>query len=202
MVGLDMSFQSLSQSLAGARELGHSGSVDVLQSDAESLPVAGECFDVVLSIGVLHHTSDTHGGVREIWRILKPGGLAIVMLYRSGNPKWWLTRTLRTFGWIIDRIMGRSFVIESLRRRQRVGSPGGTALLELFGVPILKAFSNRQTREMFSGFREVHITNYQPGFRRLPDVLPAFRHFTTVFEWLDKVTCDLWGFYQVVEARK
>lgn len=202
MIGLDMSFESLRLSVAGAMELGHPDSVKVMQSDAESLPVAGERFDAVLSIGVLHHTSDTHGGVREIWRVLKPGGLAIVMLYRSGNPKWWLTRLLRTYGGIIDRIMRRPFVIEAIRKRRRVDSPGGTALLELFGVPILKAFSNRQAREMFSDFSEVHISNHQPGFRRLPDILPFFRRFSPFFDWLDQVMCNLWGFYQVVEARK
>jgi SAM-dependent methyltransferase len=202
MIGLDMSFESLRLSVAGAKELGHPDSVKVMQSDAESLPVAGEHFDAVLSIGVLHHTSDTHGGVREIWRALKPGGLAIVMLYRSGNPKWWLTRLLRTCGGIIDRIMRKPFVIESLRKRQRADSAGGTALLELFGVPILKAFSNRQVREMFSDFSEVHISNHQPGFRRLPDILPFLRRFTAFFHWLDQAMCNLWGFYQVVEARK
>jgi SAM-dependent methyltransferase len=201
-VGLDMSIQSLRQSLAGADELGHRGSIEVMQSDAESLPVAGGCFDVALSIGVLHHTSDTGSGVREIQRVLKPGGLAIVMLYRSGNPKWWLTRFLRGTSRIVDRIMGRAYVVESLRRRRRADSPGGTALLELFGVPILKAFSNRETREMFFGFREVRITNYQPGFRRLPDILHFLRRVIPFLDWLDRVTCNIWGFYQVVEARK
>lgn len=202
MLGLDMSYQSLQQTATGARELGHRASVAVMQSDAESLPVAEGCFDAVLSIGVLHHTSDTHGGVREIWRALKPGGLAVVMLYRSGNPKWWLTRLMRTSGAIIDRIMGRPFVIETIRKRRRVDSPGGTALLELFGVPILKAFSNRQAREMFSDFSEVRISNHQPGFRRLPDILPFLRRFASLFDRLDQVMCNLWGFYQVVEARK
>jgi SAM-dependent methyltransferase len=202
MVGLDMSFQSLRYSLAGAEELGHTHSIDVMQSDAESLPFVVESFDAVLSIGVLHHTNDTRGGVREIQRVLKTDGLAIIMLYRSGNPKWWLTRFLRTSGRIIDRLMGRSFVINSLRKRQKADSEGGTALLELFGVPILKAFSNWQTREMFAGFREVRVINYQPGFRRLPDILPILRMWAPFFDWLDRVTCDLWGFYQVVEARK
>lgn len=202
MVGLDMSFQSLRQSIMGASELGHIDAIDVMQSDAESLPIAGESFDVVLSIGVLHHTSDTHAGVREILRVLKPGGLAMIMMYRSGNPKWWMTNWLRGSGWIIDRIMGRNFVIDMLRKRQKADSPGGTALLELFGVPILKAFTNRQVRQMFSHFREVRITNYQPGFRRLPDILPILKRFTSFFESLDHVTTDMWGFYQVVEARK
>lgn len=202
MVGLDMSFQSLRQSRAGARELGYTNSIDVMQSDAESLPFGVESFDAVLSIGVLHHTNDTHGGVREIQRVLKTNGLAIIMLYRSGNPKWWLTRFLRASGRIIDRLMGRSFVINSLRKRQKADSEGGTALLELFGVPILKAFSNRETRNMFSGFSEVRITNYQPGFRRLPDILPLLQRMKPFFNWLDRITSDFWGFYQVVEARK
>jgi len=202
LVGLDMSYQSLRKSVLGAQDMGHIQNTRFLQSDAENLPAASGSFDAALSIGVLHHTKDTTGGVREIFRILKPGGLAVVMLYRSGNPKWWLTNILRISGKVIDMVMGDSFVSNRLRERQRPNSAGGTALLELFGVPILKAYSNQEVRRMFSDFREVHVVNYQPGFRRLADILPLLRRMTPFFDWLDRTTSDFWGFYQVVEARK
>jgi len=201
--GVDMSMQSLLGARSGAAELGHQTQIRLAQADAEKLPFADSSYDIIISIGVLHHTMDTAGGVCEIHRILKPGGRAIVMLYRSGNPKWWMTCLLRGYSWLADRITGKKFLLATrLRQRQEMGSSKGTALLELFGVPILKAFSNRQSRRMFAGFSEVKITNYSPGFYRLVDILPPLHVFSSILKWLDRATRSMWGFYQVIEAEK
>lgn len=203
MCGLDMSFQSLQRARDGAVELAHSEYVRLVQADAERLPFPDGYFDVAISLGVLHHTPDTAAGVREIHRMLKPGGVAVVMLYRSGNPKWWMTRTLRKMSQWVDLISGESNTLaESMGLRQRKSSAEGTALLELFGVPILRAFSNRQAQRLFYMFTEVHISNYLPGFRRLVDVLPVLRPLESGLAWIDRHTKKVWGFYQVIEVRK
>jgi ubiquinone/menaquinone biosynthesis C-methylase UbiE len=49
--------------------------------DAESLPFADGQFDYVYSFGVLHHVADTERAIGEVWRVLKPGGEARIMLY-------------------------------------------------------------------------------------------------------------------------
>src|SRR5215213_4349555 len=53
---------------------------DCMVSDGERLPFRDESFDVVYSNGVLHHTPDTAGAIREVYRVLRPGGTAKVML--------------------------------------------------------------------------------------------------------------------------
>src|SRR5688572_12293061 len=58
-------------------------------SDGERLPFPDESFDVVYSNGVLHHTPDTAGAVREIYRVLRPGGIAKVMLYYRHSLNYW-----------------------------------------------------------------------------------------------------------------
>src|SRR2546425_3339202 len=68
-------------------------------ADAENLEFPDESFDLVYSHGVLHHTPDTARAVREIHRVLKPGGRAIVMLYHRGSYNYRIgIRVLRRAG--------------------------------------------------------------------------------------------------------
>lgn len=62
----------------------------VLQADAENLPFADECFDFVYSNGVLHHSENTEVCVKEVFRVLKPDGKAVIMLYSRHSAQFWL----------------------------------------------------------------------------------------------------------------
>jgi ubiquinone/menaquinone biosynthesis C-methylase UbiE len=59
---------------------------EVRVADAENLPFDDASFDIVYSWGVVHHSPDTPRAVREIHRVLKPGGAARVMIYHY--PSW------------------------------------------------------------------------------------------------------------------
>jgi len=64
------------------------------QSSARERPVADRTFDYVYSIGCLHHTGDLQRGVDDVWRVLKSGGTAILMLYNrySARQLWRIDR--------------------------------------------------------------------------------------------------------------
>jgi SAM-dependent methyltransferase len=62
---------------------------------AEDLPYPDNAFDVVCSMGVLHHTPDTEVAVSEVFRVLKPGGRLIVMFYHRNSAKFRLNLFLR-----------------------------------------------------------------------------------------------------------
>lgn len=50
-------------------------------SDAENLPFESDMFDLGYSFGVLHHTPNTEKAVRELVRVIRPGGELKIMLY-------------------------------------------------------------------------------------------------------------------------
>jgi ubiquinone/menaquinone biosynthesis C-methylase UbiE len=51
--------------------------------DAECLPFPDDCFDLVYSWGVLHHSPNTAGAIAEVHRVLKCGGTAKIMIYHK-----------------------------------------------------------------------------------------------------------------------
>jgi SAM-dependent methyltransferase len=65
--------------------LAERGNVDVVQADLFKLPFRENVFDVVYSVGVLHHTPDAYGAFRSIQRVVRPGGFFSVFLHGQGN---------------------------------------------------------------------------------------------------------------------
>lgn len=52
-------------------------------ADAENLPFMDSSFDLVYSWGVLHHSPDTPRAFSEVYRVLRPGGTARIMIYHK-----------------------------------------------------------------------------------------------------------------------
>lgn len=53
-------------------------SLPVVQADLRNLPIASGSLDVVLAFDVIEHLDDDVAAAREIHRVLKPGGIAIL----------------------------------------------------------------------------------------------------------------------------
>ena len=68
---------------------------DIRQMDAEQLDFPDDSFDFVWSWGVIHHSSHTGRIVRQIHRVLKPGGDAGVMVYSLDGMPAYITMMTR-----------------------------------------------------------------------------------------------------------
>jgi SAM-dependent methyltransferase len=90
-VGLDLSYAVE----ASQRNLGRQPGMHVLQADVFRLPFRPGTFDVIYSIGVLHHTVDTKRAFLTLPPLLKPGGRVAVWLYDSYSTGQMLNRLYR-----------------------------------------------------------------------------------------------------------
>jgi SAM-dependent methyltransferase len=73
VIGLDLTEAMRRKLEANARALGQSG-VEVLAGNAERIPLPDQSVDVVTSNGVINLVPDKAAAVREIARVLRPGG--------------------------------------------------------------------------------------------------------------------------------
>jgi ubiquinone/menaquinone biosynthesis C-methylase UbiE len=69
IIGLDLSLNML--------RTAHGSSMHCVQGDSATLPFPDDSFDLILARSVLHHLPDPESGVREMHRVLRPGGQAI-----------------------------------------------------------------------------------------------------------------------------
>ncbi len=158
-----------------------------LIADGERLPFASESFDVVYSNGVLHHTPDTAGAIRELHRVLKPGGVAKVMLYHKNSINYWGEMMLHRGVLRGELLRGRS-PEEVMSRWVEYSEHGGR--------PLVKVYSRKQALELFRPFTEIKIDIEQ----LVRSELPLLGRFISVslFESLRKNI----GWNLIVTARK
>src|SRR5580765_1756146 len=52
-------------------------------ADAEHLPFDDNSFDLIYSWGVLHHSPNTRDAIDEVHRVLRPHGVARIMIYQK-----------------------------------------------------------------------------------------------------------------------
>jgi SAM-dependent methyltransferase len=117
-------------------------------ADGEQLPFASDSFDVVYSNGVLHHTPDTAGAIREVHRVLRPGGEAKVMLYHRNSLNYWVEIVLRR-GVLGGEFFRRRSAEEIMSRVIEFSDHGAR--------PLVKVYSRKEVRALFAQFREVVV---------------------------------------------
>jgi ubiquinone/menaquinone biosynthesis C-methylase UbiE len=157
--------------VAAARErLEQEGlSADVLVADAESLPFSDESFDVVYSYGVLHHTPHPAAALREIHRVLRPGGEARIMLYSRRS-------------WFALAVWARHVL-----RRRRPWHSLTVALARDLESPGTKAYTQPELERLFAPFARAEYRRYvTPYDRRVAGPLarltgPRFGWFVAIF---------------------
>jgi SAM-dependent methyltransferase len=68
------------------KEPGYTYPPGTLDLDVTAMPFANDHFDLVICSHVLEHVPDDRAAMRELFRVLKPGGLAILLVPMSAQP--------------------------------------------------------------------------------------------------------------------
>ena len=89
VVGVELSSGGVATSLSRTRGMERA---DVIQGDLLRIPLASDTFDGAYSYGVVHHTPDPGGAVREIARTLKPGAPLLLYVYEDFSDRAWYWR--------------------------------------------------------------------------------------------------------------
>lgn len=82
--GLDISDYLVRQARKKFKEAGLKG--NLIKCDMREIKMADESFDLVYTMGTIEHVSDYDRAIKEIYRVLKPGGKAIIGVPNKFDP--------------------------------------------------------------------------------------------------------------------
>jgi len=98
LVGLELEDEIIRKA---QRNVGHLPGVTLTRGNIYALPFPDGYFDGVILSEILEHIDDDVAGLREVWRVLKPGGVVAITVPHANYPflwdpiNWTLERTLK-----------------------------------------------------------------------------------------------------------
>jgi 2-polyprenyl-3-methyl-5-hydroxy-6-metoxy-1,4-benzoquinol methylase len=150
---------------------------DIRLGDAQRSEFSDNSFDVVYAYGVLMHVEDETLAINEIYRVLRPGGQALVVLYH----RW-------SWFWALVKLSGTN--VES-----QEGDP-----------PLNRVYSRREARQMFSQFSslEVSCDRLPVKTRRRKGLLASCYNygFVPLFQLIPAGLARKFGWHLIVKAVK
>ncbi|MBI3949938.1 MAG: class I SAM-dependent methyltransferase [Acidobacteria bacterium] len=182
-------------------------------ANAEELPFPDESFDHVYSCGVIHHSPNTEAIVREMYRVLRPGGTFCVMVYNRTSINYYieimfLRKLFRPLLYpsfmpaLVAKLLGQD-EYKLRRHRELLLAKGRMRNEEWLSIntdgpdcPLAKVYSEAEVRSLFRDFgdvkTEVHHFN-KTHWPLIGNLLPA-----SIVKFLGRC----WGWHRIVCGRK
>jgi SAM-dependent methyltransferase len=180
ILAIDLSLGSLAYAKRKTHEMGL-GNIEYAQADLLKLGELGRDFDVIESIGVLHHLADPWTGWRTLLALLRPGGLMCLGFYSALARQ----HIVRVRNFIAEQ--GYAADADGIRRCRQdlMALPDQAALGNL--LKVTDFYSTSSCRDLLFHVQEHQLTlpeiaaflrenelNFL-GFEAEPDVLNAYR---------------------------
>jgi len=209
-VGVDLTPNSIELAQERFRLFGIPGKFQVANAE-ERLPFPDNSFDHVYSFGVIHHSPTPEKIVREIRRVLRPGGTMTVMLYNRNSINYYLEIMFlrRIFRWcllpafmpgLLAAITGfdrwkleghREMLKKKISKEKWISMNTDGPFCPLAGV-----YNGREAAILFKGFESVrqevwefNVDHWSFVGRAIPDRMA---------KWIGR----RWGWHRMIYATK
>ncbi len=95
LVGLELDWPVIQKA---KRNVGHLPNITLTNANIYQLPYPDNVFDAVILSEILEHIDHDVDGLREVYRVLKPGGVVVITVPNANYPFWWdpINKTLET----------------------------------------------------------------------------------------------------------
>ncbi len=138
-----------------------------LQTDAENLPFSDNTFDIVYSNGVLHHTPNTERAIGDIYRVLKPGGKSVIMLYCKDSWHYWFNMFL-----CVGILTGKIFTGPNWLGR---ATEWGGKKNQTVENPITRCYTSSGVKKLFERFDSLTLRKGEFNFYLIPKIGRLYR---------------------------
>lgn len=155
LTGVDLTYRAIENTKLRFKSLKLDSSLKI--DNAENLSFDDNTFEAVYSWGVLHHSPNTKKCFDELYRVLKPGGIAKIMIYHKYSPVGWML-------WIKYGLLK----FNPFKRLNSIYS-------DHLESPGTKAFTIKEAKELVKQFSNVEIS-VQLSFGDLLDGNVGARH--------------------------
>jgi ubiquinone/menaquinone biosynthesis C-methylase UbiE len=144
--GIDLTARAIELTKKRFELEGYSGNFQT--ASFVNIPFEDNSMDVVYSFGVLHHSEETQEGIDEVYRVLKPGGKCIIMLYHKGFKYY--VRKLFYYG-ILKGDYLKYNSQEIINRRSE----------DFQNCPLTKAYTRGEANVLFSKYKDIEYSTYR-----------------------------------------
>jgi SAM-dependent methyltransferase len=187
-----------------------------VQGSVTDLPFADNSFDLVYSHGVIHHVVETERAVDEFYRVLRPGGSVLVMVYHRNSLNYYINiMTLRRVLAVLLPVRGMTGIVARLTNEPQNVLDGHRQLLKQHGLryltdhqlflsnntdgpgnPLSKVYSRSDVSSLFARFEDLQVRSQFLNLR----IYPGGTHIaqTRPARWLERFL----GWHLYVEGRK
>lgn len=210
-VGIDLTAESVRR-VRGRFDLFQVPRGELIMMSGEKLGFADNTFDLVISHGVIHHSPRAAEIVSEIHRVLRPGGMAVVMLYHRNSLNYHISiRIVRRVGIFALALPGAASVVSAVTGEPLERVTAHTKNLRAEGLRYLRmenfihrstdgphnifssVWSGEEAAELFSQFGEVNFKKHFLNERHLPGL--KYLISAKVRQWLtSRLGWHLWIF--------
>lgn len=163
-IGLDISPGPVSMVNHRMKMKGLSGKA--MQGSILNCPMPDESLDFVVSIGCFHHTGNVQKSLDETYRVLKPGGAAILMVYSRFSYRQWVKWPTQTFLALMKEwgvYGGKLQSTENQRKTYDCDTEGNAAPETVF-------LSIRQLKKMLMKFSSIELHKENCGNFRIKGI--------------------------------